>query len=180
MAPRTAPLLFSAYWFLGLPWKVSKQMVRWGAEEGSGNLWKRLWVQVNTQVQVCLWTWQCTCAKWVCPCDYVSLCTVGLPVHCVYSCAIYTWACVVWVFLCPMCAPVWYRCACVPSIPTWVSTLAALLSRGSISFSLGFQRKKRTVHMDGKERNIKAMTLDTGILNSSQDYGLPTLKPLKP
>ena len=34
--------------------------------------------------------------------------------------------------------------------------------------------------MDGKERNIKAMTLDTGILNSSQDYGLPTLKPLKP
>lgn len=90
---------------------------------------------------------------------------------------------------------VWCGCDCVPcvhlcdtdvllspvflyvSVPGWVlGPLDALLSSGSISFSLGFQRKKRTVHMEGKERNIKAMTLDTGILSSSQGCGLFHLK----
>lgn len=48
--------------------------------------------------------------------------------------------------------------------------------RGSVSSSLGFQRK-RTVHMGGEEGNTKVMALDTGILNSVRAVGFPTYSP---
>lgn len=108
------------------------------------------------------------------------------PVYCVYTCArvhasaIHIWACVVWVCLCPVCAP---GNVDVPvpqvflyvSVPGWILGPPAVLSKGSVSSSLGFQRKKRTVHMGEGERNTKAMALD-----SVRAVGFPPYSPSSP
>lgn len=122
---------------------------------------------------------ECTCTEWVCL-VIVSLCTVGTPVHCVCSYSVYTWACVVWVCLCPVWAPMGCRCACAPGVPIHVSAwmglgALAVLFRGSVSSSLRFQRKKKTVHMGGGERNTRAVVLD-----SVRAVGFPLHSPSSP